>query len=250
MREAVPELEALHALAMVLHNQYPWDRARTRLNEVGELDDDDFVVVFAPRNQDVLEFIRRVKAGRRRPPAARAARRGARPVAPYPPVQVRERFRVMPRLEALAVVKGEHACTNEDLIRNARLQLVADDGRGDRAEDRHRGAPLHRARPRRHLAPGRRGALAAAGRRARGDRRGDLLLVHEREADPVASRPGCPGQLGIFQTHASFDLVAACAGFPTGWARRCACSRRSSGRCCSSAPRSSPTRSAPCGRRG
>ncbi|MEP7090332.1 MAG: hypothetical protein ABI776_09520, partial [Nocardioidaceae bacterium] len=46
--EAAPELEALHRWAMVLHNQYPWDRAKAELVEVGELDDDDYVVVFHP----------------------------------------------------------------------------------------------------------------------------------------------------------------------------------------------------------
>ena len=35
--ETVPELEPLHRLAMVLHNQYPWDLARTRLAEVGQI---------------------------------------------------------------------------------------------------------------------------------------------------------------------------------------------------------------------
>jgi len=61
----VPELEALMRQAMVLHNQYRWDRGKTRLIEVGKLHDDDFVVVFQPRNDDVLQFIRRVKGGRR-----------------------------------------------------------------------------------------------------------------------------------------------------------------------------------------
>ena len=47
-REDVAELEALHRWAMVLHNQYPWDRAQTRLTPVGELRDDDYVVVVPP----------------------------------------------------------------------------------------------------------------------------------------------------------------------------------------------------------
>ena len=50
--ESVPELEPLHRLAMVLHNQYPWDRA-ARLEAVGEIGDDDFVVAFVPRNHEV-----------------------------------------------------------------------------------------------------------------------------------------------------------------------------------------------------
>ena len=32
---------------------------------------------------------------------------------------MREAFAVQPRLEALAVVRGEHVCTNDDVIRNA-----------------------------------------------------------------------------------------------------------------------------------
>jgi hypothetical protein len=56
----VPELEALMRQTMVLHNQYRWDRAKTRVIEVGKLHDDDFVVVFQPRSPDVLQFIRRV----------------------------------------------------------------------------------------------------------------------------------------------------------------------------------------------
>src|SRR2546422_10183211 len=61
----VPELEALMRQEMVLHNQYRWDRSKTRVIEVGTLHDDDFVVVFYPRNDDVAQFIRRVKGGRR-----------------------------------------------------------------------------------------------------------------------------------------------------------------------------------------
>src|SRR6185312_12645723 len=62
-REEVPALESLHRIAMVLHDQYPWERAGTSLKAVGTLEDDDFVVVFAPRNAEVMDFIRRVKAG-------------------------------------------------------------------------------------------------------------------------------------------------------------------------------------------
>jgi hypothetical protein len=45
-QEEVAELEALHRWAMVLHNQYPWDRADVRLTAVGDLTDDDVVVLF------------------------------------------------------------------------------------------------------------------------------------------------------------------------------------------------------------
>ena len=72
--EDVPELEALHRWAMVLHDQYPWDRGQTRLTPVGALRDDDYVVVFHPRNRDVLDFIRRMRRDE-----------AARPVAATPP---------------------------------------------------------------------------------------------------------------------------------------------------------------------
>ncbi len=61
VHENVPELEALMRWAMVLHNQYPWDRSRTELRRPAEIGDDDFVVAFHPRNRDVMAFIDRVK---------------------------------------------------------------------------------------------------------------------------------------------------------------------------------------------
>ena len=115
----VPELEALMRQGMVLHNQYRWDRAKMRVIEVGKLHDDDFVVVYRPRNDDVVQFIRRVKGGRRVRPRKPAPAASRAPVEPYPPVDVRARFEVQPRIEALAVYKGETPCTNDDLIRNA-----------------------------------------------------------------------------------------------------------------------------------
>src|SRR6201985_1131216 len=120
--EDVPELEALMRWAMVLHNQYPWDRSRTELRGPGQIGDDDFVVAFHPRNRDVMAFIERVK--RTRPAAtsdstARTRAEAVEPTTPYSPVRVREAFAVQPRFEALAIVRGEHVCTNADVIRNA-----------------------------------------------------------------------------------------------------------------------------------
>src|SRR5258708_21049110 len=59
--EDVPELEALMRWAMVLHNQYPWDRSRTELRRPDRIGDDDFVVAFHPCSRDVMAFIDRVK---------------------------------------------------------------------------------------------------------------------------------------------------------------------------------------------
>jgi 3-oxoacyl-[acyl-carrier-protein] synthase-3 len=214
-RERVPELESLHRLAMVLHDQYPWDRERAGLAAVGELEDDDFVVLFAPRNPGVLDFIRRVKGGERPRPRPAPPDEARAPVAPYPPVQVREQFRVMPRIEALAVVKGEHPCTNEDLIRNGAYSwspMTADDiARKTGIEARRyteRGLDeisLEAAEA----------ALAAAERAP--EEIGAVIFCSCTSAKLIPSvATWLSGQLGIFQTHASFDLIAACAGFPYG----------------------------------
>jgi 3-oxoacyl-[acyl-carrier-protein] synthase III len=214
-REDVPALEALHRLAMVLHDQYPWERAKTGLKAVGALEDDDFVVVFAPRNPDVMDFIRRVKAGERPPPRPGPPGEARAPVAPYPPVRVREQFAVMPRLEALAVVKGEHACTNEDLIRNGAYSwspMTAEDiARKTGIEARRY---TERALDEISLEASE-AALAAAGREP--EEVGAVLFCSCTSTRLIPSvATWLSGQLGIFQTHASYDLVAACAGFPYG----------------------------------
>ncbi len=117
--ESVPELEALSRWAMVLHNQYPWDRSRTELKPAAAIGDDDFVVAFHPRSREVTAFVERVRCGRAAAGIPRRPAADARPpVRPYPPVQVREAFAVQPKLEALAVVRGEHVCDNSDVVRN------------------------------------------------------------------------------------------------------------------------------------
>jgi 3-oxoacyl-[acyl-carrier-protein] synthase-3 len=213
--EGVRELEPLHRLAMVLHNQYPWDLARTRLVEVGKIGEDDFVVAFVPRNHEVLEFIQRVKTGRpeRSRPASPAEVR--EPVEPFMPMVVREQFELMPRLESLAVVKGEHVCTNEDVIRNAAYNwspMTADEIQEKTGIEERR----YTERRLEHIAlQAARAALEGAGRRA--DEIGSVIFCSCTSTRLIPSvATWLSGQLGIFQTHGSFDLVAACAGFPYG----------------------------------
>ena len=211
----VPELEALMRQAMVLNNQYRWDRTKTRLTEVGRLHDDDFVVVFHPRNDDVLQFIRRVKGGRRvRHPRPMPAE-SRKPVVPYPPVEVRERFSVMPRLEALAVYKGEIACTNDDLIRNAAYcwshmtaeEIFEKTGISER---------LYTELDLDHMALlATQAAMEKSGRRP--EEIGAVLFCSCTSVKMMPSlATWLSGQMGIFQTHASCDIVAACAGLPYG----------------------------------
>ena len=211
----VPELEALLRQAMVLHNQYPWDRAKTRLIEVGQLQADDFVVVFQPRSDEVLQFIRRAKGSRRPRPRKPAPAETRPPVAPLPPVDVRARFRVLPRLEALAVYRGERACTNDDLIRNAAWcwsPMTAAEIREKTGIEQRVYSELDLD----HMA-----LLAAEQALAKARRRpeeiGAVLFCSCTSTKMMPSlATWLSGQLGMFQTHASLDMVAACAGFPYG----------------------------------
>ncbi|MCB1624030.1 MAG: hypothetical protein KDI32_05555 [Pseudomonadales bacterium] len=214
----VPELEALLRWSMVLHNQYPWHRQHTRLIEVGKIKDDDVVPVFYPRNSEVLKFIGRVKSpgdsGKHVRPAPAPA---SAPVRPYPAINVRTRFTVQPRLAALAVVKGERYCSNDDLIRNAAYnwspmsaqeifrktgiegRLYTDRSLQDIALEAARGAIDH--------------ADCAA------EEIGAVLFCTCTSTKLIPSiATWISGELGILQTHASVDMVAACAGLTYGLA--------------------------------
>jgi len=219
--EDVPELEALMRWAMVLHNQYPWDRSRTELRGPGEIGDDDFVVAFHPRTRDVLAFIERVKRSAHRPAPGRDAARtsydAVEPVAPYPPVRVREAFAVQPRIEALAIVRGEHVCSNADVIRNASFswspmsagEIAAKTGIEQRryTSREPEELALHSVRA----------ALAKSGR---DPAEIGAVLVSTCTSNRLIPSIACwlSGELGLRQTHTSVDMVAACAGLPYGLA--------------------------------
>jgi 3-oxoacyl-[acyl-carrier-protein] synthase-3 len=212
--EEVPELEALNRWAMVLHNQYPWDRAQAELVEVGLLKDDDYVVVFHPRDQEVRQFLRRLKAGEV-PVSGSPAREATQPIRPYPPVNVRTQFSVMPSIEALAVVHGDLVCSNEDLIRNAAYNwspMAADEILEKTGIEERR----YTSRSLEEIAL--QAAQAALDHAGRGPEEIGAVLVctctSTRMIPSVAT--WISGQLGIFQTHASCDIVAACAGLPYG----------------------------------
>ncbi|PYM76034.1 MAG: 3-ketoacyl-ACP synthase [Candidatus Rokuibacteriota bacterium] len=212
---AVPELEALMRQAMVLHNQYRWDRAKTRLTEVGQLHDDDFVVVFHPRNDDVMHFIRRVKGVQRVRPRRSAPAPSCRPLRPYAPVDVRARFTVMPRIEAVAVYKGERPCTNDDLVRNAAYcwsPMTVEEIRHKTGIEQRLYTELDLDQM--ALLAAQR-ALEKSGRRA--EEIGAVLFCSCTSVKMMPSlATWLSGQLGMFQTHASCDIVAACAGLPYG----------------------------------
>ena len=123
----------------------------------------------------------------------------------------------MPRLESLAVVKGEHVCTNEDIIRNAAYSwspMTADDIE-DKTGIRERRYTERRLE---HISlQAAHAALAGAGRRP--EEIGAVIFCSCTSTRLIPSvATWLSGQLGIFQTHGSFDLIAACAGFPYGLA--------------------------------
>ncbi len=214
--EDVPELEALHRWAMVLHNQYPWDRTQVELADASQLADDDYVVAFHPRDKEVRAFLRRL--GSDAPVRQVAPPREARePAQPFPEIDVRRQFTVLPRLEALAVVHGDQVCSNDDLIRNTAYNwspMGADEIRDKTGIEERRYSSLTLE----ELAL--RAAEAALEKSGRGPEEIGGVLVATCTSSrliPSAATYIC-GQLGIYQIHAAYDIIAACAGMPYGLA--------------------------------
>jgi 3-oxoacyl-[acyl-carrier-protein] synthase-3 len=212
----VPELEALQRWAMVLHNQYPWDRSRTELRPASEIGDDDWVIAFHPHNRDVIAFLDRVRTDIEpvRAPAQPKVTAVA-PIRPYPPVIVAEAFRVQPRIEALAIVRGEIVCDNADVVRNASFSwspMSADEIRTKTGIEQRR----YTAHGIDHMAlEAAKAALAHAGRTA--EEIGAVLVATCTSDRLIPSlSTWLSGELGILQTHCSADIVAACAGLPYG----------------------------------
>ena len=211
----VLELEALMRHAMVLHDQFRWDRERAELVSIKDLADDDVVVVLHPRNADVARFIRRARAGRRRPRIVPRPAPPRSPTAVCAPIDVRTRLTVMPRLEALAVCKGERACTNEDLVRNAAYcwsPMTPDEIRAKTGIVQRLYTELDLEELALRAA---RAALIKSGRLP--EEIGAVLFCSCTSTRAMPSIAAwISGQLGMLQTHASFDLIAACAGLPYG----------------------------------
>lgn len=216
-REEVPQLEALMRWTMILYNQSPWHREHTRLIEAAKIRDDDVVTVLVPRSHDALEFIQRARAGARRPAPPLLPRPSRERPRLAPAVSVRRHFRIRPRFEALATVKGEIACTNLDLVRNAAytwspmsaeeiLQKTGIEARCYTARSLDE-VSLEAAR----------GALAHAERKP--EEIGAVIFCTCTSARLMpATAAWIAARLGIQQTHATFDLVAACAGMVYGLA--------------------------------
>jgi len=181
------------------------------------LRDDDYVVVFHPRDLDVHLFLSRVASGHAPKHAAPADREVSAPIRPYPAIDVRKDLAVAPRIEAIAAVHGEVVCTNDDLIRNSAYNwspMSADEISAKTGIEQRRytfdsleDISLRAARS----------ALAHA---QVGPEQIGAVLVCTCTSDRLIPSVACwlSGQLGIQQTHCSFDLIAACAGLSYGLA--------------------------------
>jgi 3-oxoacyl-(acyl-carrier-protein) synthase III len=204
---------------MVLHNQYPWSRSDAALTPVSELRDDDYIVVFHPRDREVALFLTRLKVSHT-PTTQKAAPAAVEPMAParpYRPLNVRKDLAVQPHIKAIAAVHGEQVCTNEDLIRNSAYNwspMSAEEisTKTGIEQRRYTWNSLEEISLR-----AARAALAHANVDA--DEVGAVIVCTCTSSRLIPSIAAwLSGQLGIQQTHCSFDLVAACAGLSYGLA--------------------------------
>ena len=217
-KENVPELEAIHRWVMMLHNLYPWDRSRQRLARPHEIGDDEFVIVFEPRNRDVLNFINLMKeaeGAKTETAPVRTPIEPKKPIRPYPPIVVREKFSVMPRIEALAARAGEQVCTNEDVIRNSAMNwspMTSDEISSKTGIETR--CYTNRSLEEISLDVAR-SALKHSGRQP--EEIGALIFCSCTSVRSIPSvATWLSAELGIYQTHNSSDIVAACAGMPYG----------------------------------
>jgi 3-oxoacyl-(acyl-carrier-protein) synthase III len=215
--EEVPELEALRRWSMVLHNQYPWHRGEAALTPVEQLRDDDYVVVFYPRDREVQLFLSRVASGVAPKKVRSVVPDVHAPVRPYPALDVRKDLAVQPRIQAIAVALGDQVCTNEDLIRNSAYNwspMSADEisAKTGIEQRRYTSGSLQdlafkaaeSALAHAQVGPADIGAVIVC------------TCTSSRLIPSVAT--WLSGALGMGQTHSSFDLVAACAGLSYGLA--------------------------------
>ncbi len=213
--EEQAELESLRRWAMVLHNQHPWDRSRASLRPLSKMEDDDVVVLFYPKNREVLDFINRVKSGETCSKQTPTPDPTVEPVSPLPPLVISDKEQIQPKIEALAIRKGEIICSNEDVVRNAPptwSPMSAAEIADKTGIERRR----YTAEPLENIAL--EAARAAMQHAGRGPEEIGAVLFCSCTATRLipSTATWLSGQLGIMQTHCSADIVAACAGFPYG----------------------------------
>ena len=193
-----------------------------RLTAVGELQPTTTSWSCSSRkNPDVARFVRQGHKGAPRASPVprvglvRARGRAKQPIRPYPAIDVRKQFAIQPKIEALAVVRGEILCTNDDLIRNTAYcwsPMSAD----EISEKTGIETRMYTARGLDEISlDAARAALAHSGREP--EEIGAVVFcscTNPRLMPSMAT--WLSGQLGMHQTHMSADITAACAGLPYG----------------------------------
>ena len=212
--ETVPELEALMRWAMVLHNQYPWDRSRTELRRTGDIGAGRLRGRLPPPQPrgDGLHRAGQKRPGRRaeriRGPRGRPegcgvgaprAGRGGGTVRP------------VPAGAGAGVVRGPAEVRGAGGgARRARLQqrrrhpqhellVVADERGRNRHQDRHRATALHQPRAPGTGAPRRAGCSGEVGPLPGRDRGRAGQHLQQQPAGPV------DGLLAVRTTGAGSD---------------------------------------------
>jgi 3-oxoacyl-(acyl-carrier-protein) synthase III len=150
------------------------------------------------------------------PAAPPKAAQAVAPIRPYAPVSIRNQFKVMPKVEALAVFHGELSCTNDDLIRNTAYNwspMAAD----EIYEKTGIASRCYTERSIEEMAL--QAAEKALAHSGRGPEEIGAVLVCTCTSTRIVPSMATyiSGQLGIQQTKASCDIIAACAGMAYGF---------------------------------
>jgi 3-oxoacyl-(acyl-carrier-protein) synthase III len=138
-------------------------------------------------------------------------------VKPLLPLVLATDTPVRPKIEALAIRKGEVICNNDDVVRNSPPSwspMSADEITEKTGIERRR----YTVEPLENIAlEAARAALKHSGRTP-GEIGAVLLCTCTSSRLIPSTATWLSGQLGILQTHCSADIIAACAGFPYGMA--------------------------------
>ena len=130
---------------------------------------------------------------------------------------MRGRFPVRPRLEALVAVHGDEVCTNDDVIRNSAYNwspMSADEIQEKTGVEERRYTSLSLEELSLQAAEA---ALEKAGRGPEEIGGVVVCTCTSSRLIPSLATYLC-GQLGMYQVHAAYDIIAACAGMPYGLA--------------------------------
>lgn len=214
-----PKKEAVYRKAMFLHNALQWYFRSPELVEINSVRDTDYVLLLRPSNDLASRFLKTASSSVPKKRLASFLKKSPQyPITPYKPVVVREAFKIFPKFEALSTYLGEIRVTNRDIIRNEAYswsEMDEEDILKKTGISERRYTEMDLSEISLRVASE---ALINSGRKP--EEIGAVIFCSSTTSKLMPSY-ACwiSGQLGIYQTQTSFDLVAACAGFPYGVAQ-------------------------------